>query len=64
LIYKYGENQENTYIGIYVLFVAALGTGISLSSAPSVSKAKEAASKIFAIIDEKSKIDTRENGGI
>jgi hypothetical protein len=46
------------------LFVAALGTGISLSSAPSVSKAKEAASKIFAIIDEQSKIDTRENKGI
>jgi hypothetical protein len=42
----------NTYIGVNTLFVAALGSGISISSAPSISKAKEAAKKIFGIIDE------------
>jgi ATP-binding cassette, subfamily B (MDR/TAP), member 1 len=44
--------------------MAALGTGISLSSAPSVAKAKAAAEKIFTIIDEKSLIDTRLESGI
>lgn len=44
--------------------MAAMGTGISLSSAPSVAKAKVAAGKIFEIIDEESKIDTRSENGI
>jgi hypothetical protein len=44
--------------------MAALGTGISLSSAPSVAKAKAAAEKIFAIIDEPSLIDTRSDAGV
>ncbi len=49
---------------MYVLFMAAIGTGISLSSAPSVAKAKVAAAKIFEIIDEESKIDTRKEDGV
>jgi len=53
----------NTYIGVNTLFVAALGSGISIASAPSIGKAKEAAKKIFAIIDHKSKIDTRDETG-
>ena len=44
--------------------MAAIGTGISLSSAPSVAKAKVAAAKIFEIIDESSTIDTRKDGGV
>ncbi len=48
---------------MYTLFVAALGTGISLSSAPSVGKAKAAARTIFAITDEPSIIDTRDESG-
>ena len=44
--------------------MAAMGTGISLSSAPSIAKAKAAAEKIFAIIDESSLIDTRSESGI
>ena len=58
-IYKYGDDPTNTYIGVYTLFVAALGSGIAVSSAPSISKAKDAATTIFSIIDEPSKIDTR-----
>lgn len=64
VIAKYHDDQVNTYIGINTLFVAALGSGISIASAPSVPKAKEAASKIFAIIDHKSTIDTREEKGL
>jgi ATP-binding cassette, subfamily B (MDR/TAP), member 1 len=63
MIAEYGDDQSNTYIGVNTLFVAALGSGISISSAPSVGKAKEAAKKIFGIVDEKSKIDTREEKG-
>jgi len=59
----YGDAPDDTYIGLYTLFLAALGTGISLSSAPSIGKAKAAASTIFEIIDEPSKIDTRDETG-
>jgi ATP-binding cassette, subfamily B (MDR/TAP), member 1 len=63
ILYRYDEDQEQVYIGVYTLFVSALGSGISLSSAPSVGKAKAAASTIFAIIDEPSQIDTRSEKG-
>ena len=63
-IYNVGDDPVDTYIGVYVLFTAALGTGTSLANAPSVSKAKEAAGTIFSIIDEKSEIDTRDPNGI
>ncbi len=64
LIYKNIENPKDAYIGVYVLFVAALGTGTTLSAAPSVGKAKEAARKIFEIIEERSVIDPRDAKGI
>lgn len=47
-----------------MLFLSALGTGISLSSAPSVSKAKTAAIAVFGIIDAESAIDTRDESGV
>jgi ATP-binding cassette subfamily B (MDR/TAP) protein 1 len=59
----YGDKADDTYIGLYTLFLAANGAGISLSSAPSIGKAKAAATAIFSIIDEKSKIDTRSDEG-
>jgi len=62
-VHDYNDDQADTYIGLYTLFLAALGTGISLSSAPSVGKAKAAAITIFDIIDDPSKIDTREETG-
>jgi len=58
-INQHGDDPVDTYIGVYVLFMAAIGTGVSLSCVPSVGKAKQAASTIFEIIDEPSKIDTR-----
>ena len=64
LVNNYGDSQQDIYISLYILFMAALGTGISLSSAPSVAKAKAAAEKIFPIIDEPSLIDTRSEAGI
>jgi ATP-binding cassette, subfamily B (MDR/TAP), member 1 len=64
LIFKNGENSVDTYICVNTLFVAALGSGMALSAAPSVNKAREAANKIFSIIDEPSEIDTRDEKGI
>lgn len=62
-IYDKGQNPKNTYIAIYVIFVAALGSGIAIAQAPSIGKAKNAAVKIFDIIEEPSLIDTRKEGG-
>jgi len=62
-IFDYKENPDDTYIGVYILFVSALGSGIAISQAPSVSKARVAAAKVFDIIEDKSKIDTRATEG-
>jgi len=62
-IYDQGDKPDDTYIGLYLLFVAAIGSGFSISAAPSISKAKNAASKVFDIIEEESKIDTRSKTG-
>lgn len=53
-IFNYNENPEHTYIAVYVLFVAALGSGLAMSNAPDVGRAKDSGAKIFSIIDEKS----------
>lgn len=44
--------------------MSALGAGMTISHAPSYGKAKEAAGKIFAIIEEKSTIDARNLKGL
>jgi ATP-binding cassette subfamily B (MDR/TAP) protein 1 len=62
-ILEYGDDPKNTYITVYILFISAMGAGISYSNAPSVAKAKEAGTTVFQIIDEKSKIDTRHTEG-
>ena len=59
-----GDGQEDVFVAIYVLFVAALGTGIAMSNCPSIGSAQESASKILNIIDEKSLIDVRDGVGI
>ncbi len=62
-IFAYDENPSDTYTSVYIIFVAALGSGIAISSAPSIGKAKSAAVKVFDIIEEESKIDTRNTTG-
>jgi hypothetical protein len=63
IIARQGDDPENTYIGVYILFMAAFGSGMSISNAPDVKKAREAASKIFEVIDEPSLIDVRKSDG-
>jgi len=43
--------------------MAAMGSGLQLQNAPSMAKAKVAASKIWTIIDEASAIDVRKAEG-
>jgi ABC-type multidrug transport system fused ATPase/permease subunit len=45
-------------LGIFAIFLAAFAGGMNISAAPSYTKAKMAANKIFEIIEEKSPIDT------
>jgi ATP-binding cassette, subfamily B (MDR/TAP), member 1 len=62
-IFKQGDDPMKTFVGVYVVFISALGCGTQLSHAPSMGKARDAANKVFAIIDEKSTIDVREEKG-
>mmetsp|Transcript_9302 Transcript_9302/g.12649 ORF Transcript_9302/g.12649 Transcript_9302/m.12649 type:complete len:331 (+) Transcript_9302:868-1860(+) len=55
----YGTSEE-IYLSIWILFSTCMGTGIAMSNVPSVQKAKASAGNIFAIIDEKSSLDVRE----
>src|SRR3569833_1503854 len=62
LVNKFNLNTFDVYTVVYVMFTGAIGAGVSLSQIPSVSKAKNSASKIFSIIEEKSVIDPRSDG--
>ena len=42
------------------MFVGAIGAGVSVSQMPSKGKAEKSASKVFAIIEEGSEIDSRD----
>lgn len=53
---------KQMFTGCYVVFVGAIGTGVSLSQLPSLSRAKSAAKLIFGIIEEPSEIDPKQEG--
>lgn len=44
------------------MFVGAIGSGVSISQMPSISKAKQAARTVFGIIEEESKINPKQRG--
>ena len=61
--YNYDQTQtQKTFTGCYVVFVGAIGSGVSISQMPSISKAKQAAKTVFGIIEEPSKIDPKQKG--
>ncbi len=62
-INDYQDDPKDTYLAVYIIFMAAMGTGVTISQAPSIAKAKHAGAKIFDIIDEISKIDSRNPEG-
>jgi len=57
-----GQARNDVFTGVYIMFVGAIGSGVAVSGMPSISKAKRAANKVFAIIEEKSQIDPRDEG--
>ena len=59
LIKHYDLDSRDVFTGVYVIFVGVIGSGSSLSQAPSLSKAQRSAQKIFGIIEERSEIDPR-----
>lgn len=58
-IKRFELDEQEVYTGCYVVFVGSIGTGVSLSQLPSITKAREAARLIFGIIEEPSKIDPK-----
>jgi ATP-binding cassette subfamily B (MDR/TAP) protein 1 len=64
IIEKHNLSAVDNYLAVFVLFMSALGAGMNASNIPSISKARTAANQIFEVIDEKSKIDVREEKGI
>lgn len=59
---RYDLDSQQVYTGCYVVFVGSIGTGVSLSQLPSITKARESAKLIFGIIEEPSKIDPKQRG--
>ena len=53
---------QSTFTGCYVVFVGAIGSGVSISQMPSISKAKQAARTVFGIIEEPSQINPKQKG--
>lgn len=56
---RYNLDSEKVFSGCYVVFVGSIGTGVSLSQLPSLSRARQAAKLIFSIIEEESEIDPK-----
>lgn len=59
---RYNLNSQRVFTGCYVVFVGAIGSGVSISQMPSISKAKVAAKTVFGIIEEPSSIDPKQSG--
>ena len=61
-IKRFELDEQRVYSGCYVVFVGSIGTGVSLSQLPSITKARAAAKLIFGIIEEPSRIDPKQKG--
>ena len=59
---RYGLDRETVFTGCYVVFVGAIGSGVSLSQMPSVARAKQSAKTVFGIIEEPSEINPNQQG--
>lgn len=56
---EYNLNTKDVFFSIYIIFVAAMGAGHAVSSVPNAAEARESASVIFSMIDDKSALDVR-----
>ena len=51
-IHKGIDDSERCYTAAYVLYVSAVGSGLAIASLPNMSDAREAAHKVFSIVDD------------
>ena len=63
MIFEYDEKSEDVYGAVFILFMAGFGAGFQLQNAPSITKAKESATKIFGVVDDATEIDLRKESG-
>ena len=49
-----GDQRTDVFTAVYIMFVGAIGAGVSVSQMPSMSKAKKSARKVFGVIEEAS----------
>jgi hypothetical protein len=59
----YNLNPKDVFFSIYIIFTSALGAGFAMSSIPNATEARESASVIFSMIDDKSPLDVRKFNG-
>lgn len=59
-----GQQKNDVFVAVYIMFVGAIGAGVSVSQMPSKSKAEKSATNVFAIIEEDSLIDSRQQGEV
>lgn len=64
VMFEYDLEQMDVYTAVYVIFISSVGTGFNLSQQQNVTEAKVAASVVFDIIDEPSKVDSRKKGEV
>lgn len=58
----YNLDARKVFTGCYVVFVGSIGSGVAMSQIPSISKAQSSARKVFAIIEEPTKINPKQQG--
>lgn len=56
---EYNLNPKDVFFSIYIVFTTAMGAGFAMSSVPNATEARESASLIFSMIDDKTDIDVR-----
>ena len=59
LIVKWGLDATDVFSGTYLLFFTYMSLGAQSANVPSITRAKQAAIPIFAIMDEPSELDIR-----
>ena len=61
LVSKYDLNAKSVFQAIFIMFATSLGAGGAISQVPSATQARESAERVFAIVDEPSTLDVRED---
>jgi len=56
------KSPETIFTAIYISYMTSTAAGMNAANIPSMTRAKQAAQKVFALIDEKSTLDVREAG--